>query len=130
MPIYEIKMNPVLKHQIYSAMFYGLILLFTGYVWWVLFGIFKWNSNTSTEEAIALAFLCSVGNGIVSLPFFISISRKSKTIITILQNFKIKYLTVFWKISTVVSYIVVLYELNIIIIGLLFMVTAYTDTNF
>jgi hypothetical protein len=123
-------MNPTFKRQLKDVTFYSLILLFAGYVWWVLFGIFKWNSNTSTAEAITLAFLCSAVNGIVSMPFFISIFRKSKNIITILQNFKIKYLITFWKISIVTSYIVVLYELNIIIIGLLFMLTAYTDTNF
>ena len=116
-----------MKNNTKNVIFYGGFALFILYAWWILFSIFKWDADKTRTQIIFFTGVLAISNAILAFPFFMSISRKSKDFTTSLNKYNIKHLLMVWKISVLISYVIVLYELNIVIIGLLLTVASYME---
>jgi hypothetical protein len=116
-----------MKNKTKDIVFYGSFSLFILYAWWILFNIFKWDADKTSIHIIIFTGILSISNAILAFPFFMSVSRKSNDFTIGLKKYNIKHLPMAWKISIVMSYVIVLYELNIVAIGLLLTVSSYME---
>jgi heptaprenylglyceryl phosphate synthase len=116
-----------MKNKTKDIIFYGGFLLFILYAWWILFNIFKWDADKTSIQIIFFTAILSIANAVLAFPFFMSVSRKSNDFTIGLQKYNVKHLPMAWKISIVMSYVIVLYELNIVVIGLLLTAASYME---
>lgn len=95
--------------------FYALILFYMGYAWWFISSVIS--PDKSLFEILLMPTVAAVVNGFIVYPFCTSICGRIENFVL---NFKHKmYLLWLWKIATFASWIIALYELFVIVFGLI-----------